>query len=752
MADGDLATAISLGEQLVAWAPQEEQSVHRLTLARAYLGEGRNAEGAQSLIIAFEQAQDNAQRTEVLGVLGNLYESLGQWQAAIEVYQRYLSLDGEAAGYVRFHVAMAHQALGEDARAQEELLAIDLASLPASKQAQVLQELAEARRRLLDIDGALAAYNQILAFAQNRTYRAQIETQVAQTLLEGVRVTEAYPAYERILRDYAGTQAAAQALHALDEAKKIKLDDLARAKVHYDAGQYPAAVEALLRYLKQQRPANKAEAQYYLAQAFAKQRDFTRAFDAYDEALETVGKASKAEQERLLPLLGQIWMAKGLAVARHGGDAASIYYEFWRQYPTHTLAAEALYQAASWAETEIGWATAGGYYRTFRQLYPQDARAPEALFRQGLAAYATGEPGAAVVLWSQLLVELPESATSNRARTLTWLGKAAHSLGDDVAARGLWAQANELAPDLYYGLRADDLAHGIAPQIALSPARQAPSPDLADADWEDIRQWVGTWYTATLPLTDTVRIQGLERRGRMLRRIGWYDDADAAYREASQLLNEHPTGLADLAWRCTEELVYPYAIAAAARLINLGRAAGADAVPAALWRVAYPTHYGHLVEAEAERYGFDPLLFMALMRQESRFDARAVSYAGATGLTQVMPATGEWIAGRINDAAYRHSLLMRPVVSVGYGTWYLNMLLQQYHGDWVAALVGYNAGPGNLQRWTNGQPIGDHDLFYEMIPNQQAQDYVRLIYQQYRIYQRVYSGADDRSLRGEASP
>lgn len=749
MSDGDYALAISLGESLVALAPPEGEAARYLMLGRAYIEESRHAEGAQALITAFEQAPDDALRAEILGVLGNLYESVGQWQAAIEIYERYLALDGEAADYVRLRLAQAYKALGDEARVQETLLAIDSATLPAAKQALALQELAEARRRSLDIDGALAAYDQILSFAQSRTYRAQVELLRAQTLLEGVRVNDAHAAFERILRDYSGTAASAQALQALEQAKKSKLDDLERGKIYCDAGQYPAAVEALLRYLKQSRPTNRAEAQYYLAQAYSQQRQFSQAYEAYDGALESIAKANKAEQEKLMPLLGQVWMGKGLAVARHGGDAASIYYEFWRQYPSHPLAADALYRAASWAETEIGWATAGEYYGLFRKHYREDGRTAEALFRQGLAAYETGDAGAAVVLWSQLLVDLPATSVSQRARVLTWLGRAARDLGDETAAQALWAQAYALAPDLYYGLRAYDLAHDITPRIAGMPIAPILPADISDSDWKEIERWVGSWYTATLPLTDTVRIQGLTQRARTLWRIGWHDDADALYREALRQLNDHPRGLLDLAWRCTAEEAHPYAIAAAVRLITLGRAAEAEPAPVALWRVAYPTHYGHLVAAEATRYRFDPLLFLALIRQESRFDPRAVSSAGATGLTQVMPATGEWIAGRINDSGYRHRLLTRPVVSVRYGTWYLNMLLGQYDRDWVAALVGYNAGPGNLARWTNGQPISDHDLFYEMIPNQQAQDYVRLIYQQYRVYQRVYAGEEAGALSEE---
>jgi soluble lytic murein transglycosylase len=191
--------------------------------------------------------------------------------------------------------------------------------------------------------------------------------------------------------------------------------------------------------------------------------------------------------------------------------------------------------------------------------------------------------------------------------------------------------------------------------------------------------------------------------------------------------------------RLYEGDAYPFAIASAERLMRLAREVGAASPPAAVWRVAYPLVYGDLVQQQATETGVDPLLFLALVRQESRFDRRAVSYAGATGLTQVMPATGTWIAERLGVPGFAPATLTRPIVSVRFGVWYLDALLRTNDRDWVASLVGYNAGPGNLQRWTQGKPIADHDLFYETIPSQQPKDYVRLIYENYRTYQRLYA-------------
>ncbi len=73
-----------------------------------------------------------------------------------------------------------------------------------------------------------------------------------------------------------------------------------------------------------------------------------------------------------------------------------------------------------------------------------------------------------------------------------------------------------------------------------------------------------------------------------------------------------------------------------------------------------------------------------------------------------------------------------------YGVWYLDKMLEQTDGDWIAALVAYNAGPGNLSRWTGDAPIADHDLFYETIPLTEPQSYVRLIYPFYAHYRALY--------------
>lgn len=104
-----------------------------------------------------------------------------------------------------------------------------------------------------------------------------------------------------------------------------------------------------------------------------------------------------------------------------------------------------------------------------------------------------------------------------------------------------------------------------------------------------------------------------------------------------------------------------------------------DAGPAA-WRA----HVARL----AARYDLSPALLEAVVWQESRWNAQAVSAAGARGLAQLMPATGRQLGVDWRD----------PVANLEGGARYLRLQLDRFGGDVEKALAAYNAGPGRVER------------------------------------------------------
>ena len=96
----------------------------------------------------------------------------------------------------------------------------------------------------------------------------------------------------------------------------------------------------------------------------------------------------------------------------------------------------------------------------------------------------------------------------------------------------------------------------------------------------------------------------------------------------------------------------------------------------------------------SQEEGVDAEVAYGLVKTESTFRTRAVSYAGARGLTQVLPSTARWMMPEIQQA----SQLFQPETNLRVGFRYLRYLLDKYDGDTHLALLAYNRGPGTVDR------------------------------------------------------
>ncbi|MFN2225370.1 MAG: lytic transglycosylase domain-containing protein, partial [Anaerolineae bacterium] len=131
-------------------------------------------------------------------------------------------------------------------------------------------------------------------------------------------------------------------------------------------------------------------------------------------------------------------------------------------------------------------------------------------------------------------------------------------------------------------------------------------------------------------------------------------------------------------------------------------------------------------------------LLAALVRQESLFEPAAESYAGARGLGQVMPATGEGIARSLDLEGFVLDDLYRPMISIEFGAFYLAAQMKRFDGQLLIALAAYNGGPGNTLHWLELAGDGDLDFFVEVITANQSRVYLQSVYEQYLIYEGLY--------------
>lgn len=148
-----------------------------------------------------------------------------------------------------------------------------------------------------------------------------------------------------------------------------------------------------------------------------------------------------------------------------------------------------------------------------------------------------------------------------------------------------------------------------------------------------------------------------------------------------------------------------------------------------------PRAYEPLVEEAAARHHVEPELLFAVMRVESVYNPRIISYAGAIGLMQIMPRTGRFIAERQGRQDFTIDQLLIPEINIDMAAWYLASLMERFDGRLPLAIASYNGGPHNVRRWMRSHsPVMPLDAFLERIPFNQTHRYVRRVMTHYEAY------------------
>jgi soluble lytic murein transglycosylase len=132
-----------------------------------------------------------------------------------------------------------------------------------------------------------------------------------------------------------------------------------------------------------------------------------------------------------------------------------------------------------------------------------------------------------------------------------------------------------------------------------------------------------------------------------------------------------------------------------------------------------------------EGFRIDRALIFAFMRQESAFNVRAKSSAGARGLMQLMPATAGFIAQK-RFRSKKRDRLYDPALNISLGQKYIRHLLENDHinGDLLLTAAAYNGGPGNLRKWQRRARKGaytDALMFIESIPARETRIFIERV-------------------------
>ncbi len=298
----------------------------------------------------------------------------------------------------------------------------------------------------------------------------------------------------------------------------------------------------------------------------------------------------------------------------------------------------------------------------------------------------------------------------SKSRGSYWMGRAAEARGRAEEARGYYQQASSHPTTFYGQLATSRLSTGGKARIQL-PA--APTPTAA--------------HSGTLAASDMVRAFEL------LNEAGETGLARSFVIELAKTLPD-ATALAALADLMVERDLPNFSVRvakiAAGRGISLPERSYPTAVLPSFRQVGKPV---------------EPALVYGLSRQESEFNPRAVSHAGARGLMQLMPRTARAVARQIGVPYRRSSLTEDPSYNATLGSAHLSDLLDDFAGSYIMTIAAYNAGAHRVSQWVERygdprDPAVDPIDWMENIPFTETRNYVQRVIENVQVYRARFNG------------
>lgn len=724
----------------------ELRSAALLGMGRSYLEMGEAAAASQALNTLLALYAEGAQAAGASFALARALEAQGNAEAAAVAYASYLELGpGVIDAYVQEWRGDALVEAGDYAGAISAYQAA-LAEARLSGGESVESKIGDVHFLAGDYQAAILAYQSIYLSTGNDYVKAQMDLNMGRAYMALEQPAQAYPLYLDAVEHFPLAFASYAALVELVNAG-VAVDELDRGLVDYYAASslqasgdpggaaevYSAAVAAFDRYLLSEPEEHDSSVHHFRALALRALDDTEGAIQEWNEVI-----GEHAFDTYWAEAYAQKALTQWAYLEDYDGAIETL-LGFVAATPSQARAAEFLFTAGRIAERGGRLTRSAEIWQRVSDEYPSSEFAYEALFLAGISRYRLGELSAA----QNLFVRASENAVNleDQSQALFWFGKTQQANGDEGAARATWTQTATLDPTGYYSERAADLLAGREP---FSPRGLSALDYDLGAERAEAEAWIISRFDlptdSDLSSPGELASDGRFQRGMELWKLGEYELARAEFESLRREVQDDAANSYRLANALIDIGLYRPGIFAIRQVLTLAGMSDADTMGAPRYfnRVRFGSYFRELVLQEAAAEDFDPLFIYSVMRQESLFEGFVTSAAGARGLMQIIPSTGQEIATLSGwPPDFGADDLYRPIVSIRLGTDYLATQRNSFEGNLYAVLAAYNAGPGRASYWSSIDE-DDVDLFLEVIHFSETSNYIRSIYELFNIYRDLY--------------
>ncbi len=709
----------------------ELQAAALAGIGRAYLQEKNYEQAIETLKALINEHPPNRSLANGYYFLAEAHLAREEYAQAAEAYGKYVELNPGVLDdlmYTRQAEALMSAGL------YSEAVTAFQSAVQASGNADTGElkiRIGQAYAAQDDLSSAIRTYLEVYETSANDFSKAKANFLAGQAYLALGFPEQAYARFQDSVNNFPRSYDSYSGLVALVNAGQ-PVNDLNRGLVNYFARQYGFAAEALLRYMRDN-PEHDGTPRHYRALALRASDNPQGAIDEWRLLIQN------HPGDRFYATAWQEIAYTQWAFLEDFEAAAETYKNFVTLLPNAPEAPGYLFAAARILERANRLTLAAQTWERLIEEYPSSELSARGLFLAGITYYRLENYPKALATFQRALVLA--SNAFDQTSALMWAGKTHQAMGDPQAAQDSWRQAAEIDPTTYYSLRSAELLQN-------QPPFHSPRMFDIGIDLQAERKIAEEWLRASFSLNESTDLNSLGDlianpnfvRGKALWDIGLYQLGRGEFELVREQIQQDVVATYRFMNHMVKIGAYRPAIFAARQVLTLAGMNNYQTLNAPKYFnfIRFGTYFRDLVLEESNRFGFHPLFVFSVIRQESFFESFVFSGAGARGLMQIMPATGEDLATRYNDpVGYSVDDLLNPRVNIRMGVRYLANQRDYFGGDLYTALAAYNAGPGNAYYW-HEIANGDPDLFLEVIRFEETQQYIRYIAEFMNLYRIFY--------------
>jgi len=660
-------------------------------------------------------------------LLGDCYKKNQQLEESINIYQNLIPKDLLFNDFTHFFLAQAYQ-LDENYELSNSILNDIILNFPESSIiSRTFDMIAQNYLNLNQIDFAIDYFKKALERTNDEQRKAEILIQLSeitwqenqflesieylfQIIDQGYRMKRNSEPEERLIRQFYSLKNNNEKI-IVPYAIAVKAGD-----VLFKYRQYKQAKDVYDEIIKQFPEASDIEEIYYKrARTFYYMKEYQKTIDHCSEIITKFTSGDIIIRAKYL-------LSNTLLTLGETSDALRKYYDIIEQHDQSYYArqsylriAECYFRLKENQKAQLAW-------QELNDKYPNSYEAMTSLWKAARYNYANEDYISALDALSELVERFSKSNKGDDS--IYWMGKTLQKLGREEEAKITFQELISNLPLSYYT------------EKILEENEKIDNPWLILGDYEnkfvDLEDFLDNYNI----VDDKSKLAML--KAELFKEISFFEES---INEMEMALNNNP-GNISLLFELSDiyrknknytrslyftEIIFAY----------LTEKQAWNEIPLELWQHFYPDYYGDIVKDYAEKYHLEPLIVLATIREESRFNPWDESVAGARGLMQIIYSTGEWIAQKINLENFSDEMLFSPNVNIDMGCWYINYLKERFEDNLVLVISGYNAGPGTTSKWLESYDISDLDNFIENIPYDETREHVKKVIKTYQMYKRI---------------